>query len=374
MLAERSGTFLPTVTEHHLLRAALLSDRDEVVASLEEWKARVDLNDVEYGSFRLLPLLYRNLQSLGIADDAMPRLKGILRNAWVRNQLVLEQGLSAVEALRAHGLDVLVLKGAALLADGSYAENALRPMEDLDLLVRPQDYREALRFLQAEGWRLHPESIDADWYLPFRHAAALRRGTAEIDLHWASIRDRFEGDESFWDDARSATLLGRRISILSPADQLLQTCGHASARNVDVAPIRWVADAVSLLRRHGDAIDWDRVVDVARERRLSCAVAACLRYLEQGLSVAVPPHVLLLLERDATMLDRISLRVRNSYGPIIYLYVLSVWLRLAFARPRRAIPTRLAQLPHYVRFYFRLQPDASLTRFVLSKVRARVGV
>jgi hypothetical protein len=370
--AVRSGTFVPTLAEHHLLRASLLGDRNAVRESLAQWKSRVHLDDVEYGSFRLLPLFYRNLQRHGIDDDAMPRLKGIYRNAWVRNQLLVEHGLRALRTLREHDIDSIVLKGAALVADRSYAELALRPMEDFDLLVRPHAFRRAIDVLRASGWAFHPTSVDPEWYLPFRHAVALRNGNAELDLHWTSIRDRFDGEESFWEDAIDAKLMGENVRVLSPVDQLVQLCGHASARNVDVAPIRWVADAWFLLTQQGLAFDWTRLVEVARQRELSFPMRRCLEYLDLGLGVAVPHGVILELEHHSSIVSRVSLKLRNSYGPAIYIYVIALWLRFACARPRRQTPHRLRLLPRYVRFYFRLESDASLLRFAARKLLVRV--
>ncbi|HEX2833815.1 MAG TPA: nucleotidyltransferase family protein [Thermoanaerobaculia bacterium] len=371
--AHRSGTFMPTRVEHHLLRASLSADAVAVRASFDEWKASVDLNDVEYGSLRLLPLLYRNLQKHGIDDAVMPRLKGIYRNAWVRNQLVVQHGLRAMRALREQGIASIVLKGASLVADGSYAELALRPMEDFDLLVAPDEFRRAVDVLRDGGWNFHPASVEAEWYLPYRHAVAFRNGSGELDLHWASIRDRFHGDDAFRRASVDAKLLGEDVRVLAPPDQLLQACGHASARNVDVAPIRWVADVWFLLAKHGDAFDWQRVVSGARDRDLSFAALRCLEYLHVGLGANIPLTVLLELERDSGIASRVSLKLRNSYGPAIYAYVLSVWLRLAFAKPYRGIPRRVALLPKYVRFYFRLPQDASLMRFVARKLRARLA-
>jgi hypothetical protein len=302
----------------------------------------------------------------------MPRLKGIYRNAWVRNQLLVEHGLRALRTLRAHDIDSIVLKGAALVADGSYAELALRPMEDFDLLVRPHEFRRAIDVLRASGWAFHPASVDPEWYLPYRHAVALRNGSGELDLHWTSIRDRFDGDASFWENAIDATLMGEDVRVLSPVDQLVQLCGHASARNVDVAPIRWVADAWFLLAQHGEAFDWPGVVEMAHERDLSFAMRRCLEYLDLGLGVAMPHTVILELEHHSSVASRVSLKLRNSYGAAIYLYVAALWLRFAFARPRRETPRRLRLLPKYVRFYFRLESNASLTRFAARKLLARI--
>ncbi len=61
--------------------------------------------------------------------------------------------MSVVAALRAAGVEVVALKGAAL-AFFHYEEPALRPMGDLDLLLRePRDLGRATAALSGAGWR-----------------------------------------------------------------------------------------------------------------------------------------------------------------------------------------------------------------------------
>jgi hypothetical protein len=62
----------------------------------------------------LLPLLYRNLDSLAIDDPALPQLKGVYRNSWYRNQRVFAAGREALERPRASSVERLVVGGLAL--------------------------------------------------------------------------------------------------------------------------------------------------------------------------------------------------------------------------------------------------------------------
>ena len=82
------GSPFPNQAQELLLKASLF-ERTEMLPAFTEWKALVDFEkDVEHGSFRQLPLLYYNLNSNNVEDDIVPRLKGIYRQAWSKNQIL----------------------------------------------------------------------------------------------------------------------------------------------------------------------------------------------------------------------------------------------------------------------------------------------
>ncbi len=59
----------PTRQQELLLRAALL-DGDSARESWKEWRSAIDIDLIDLGSQRLLPLLYRNLNRLEIEDPS----------------------------------------------------------------------------------------------------------------------------------------------------------------------------------------------------------------------------------------------------------------------------------------------------------------
>ena len=191
--------WLPTPEQELLLQAAL-GRGDEVSRYWPEWRRRVDLDDVELASFRLLPLAYLNLREHGIEDPDLGRLKGVYRQAWARNQLQ-QQGLDeALRLLHGSGIETMLLKGSALL-HGVYSSPAARTMEDLDVLVAPERARRAIDTLVASGWDIFPDEVIPDSRLPLMHAVHLRRSLAEwinIDLHRRAIAWRYHGDDDFW--------------------------------------------------------------------------------------------------------------------------------------------------------------------------------
>ena len=342
-LARESGTFLPTFEQHHLLRAALLRDAAQVRESFDTWKSRVALDAIDSGSLRLLPLLYRNLKRLGIDDAMMPRLKGVYRQTWFRNQLILEHGAIALRALDAAGITAIKLKGAALVPI-AYDEPALRPMEDFDLLVAREDFSRAVDVLRREGWSFQPALADPEPHFVFQHAVGFRReGGGELDLHW------------------SAMGLPRGITKLSNADLLLQVCAHATLLNPYTPPIRWAGDAFLLLSRGEFA--WDDLVESARVRGWSLVMRHCLTYLRDGLGVAVPDGVIATLKRQGRLRERIALAVRNGRGRMVYVQFLVEWLQHGLVEPRR-----LVLLPRFLRSYCRVTSTATLVRLVTSRL------
>jgi len=65
----------PNRDQELLLRAALLQGGPALDA-WNEWRRAVNVDVIDYGSHRMVPLLYRNMQRHGVKDPLMERLKG----------------------------------------------------------------------------------------------------------------------------------------------------------------------------------------------------------------------------------------------------------------------------------------------------------
>ena len=256
---ERLDPWWPTARQSLLLRAALLS-RESAVTAWRDWRESGDLADVDRGSFRLLPLLYRNLTRHNIDDPQLPRLRGVYRQAWYRNQLAMERAHEAARTLTAAGIPVMALKGAALI-DGIYGESGARPMDDVDLMVPRRSATKALLILGEAGWS-SPTHRSGDFRRALRivHGVALVRANGlPIDLHWRLLDESNAGDATFWEAAEPLPFGDSSVLRLCPADQLLHLSVHG-IRWDPVPPIRWAADIYLLLERRGADVDWERLV------------------------------------------------------------------------------------------------------------------
>jgi hypothetical protein len=284
---------LPDRRSLELLRAGLLRG-DDAQRAWEGWNAEVGLDHLDEGSFRLLPLVYRNLSRQGIRVPENNTLKGIYRKSWCKNQLLFHRIAAILASLNAVGVPTMALKGAAL-SRLHYRDDGVRPMRDVDVLVPIDRVHEAVALLEGTGWRRltwTPDRLESG-FLRFRHAIGYVRGDhEEFDLHWRSL---FRANDpawetSLWKGAVPLEIHGQRTLALDPTGQLIHACLHGMEAN-EIAPIRWIADAMAILES-SEAIRWEFVVDFARRNRLQLFVGPALDYLVTTFGAPVPPDVL----------------------------------------------------------------------------------
>lgn len=121
---------------------AALDDGETARRAWQEWREIYPFEKLEPASKRLLPLVYHNLQILGIADALMPQVKQIHRETFRDNQILFREIKRIIEDFESSGIRTLLLKGAAL-SSRYYASSALRSMSDADLMVEPASVFEA---------------------------------------------------------------------------------------------------------------------------------------------------------------------------------------------------------------------------------------
>jgi hypothetical protein len=176
-------------------------------------------------------------------------------------------GHRALEVLADGGVDALVVKGPGIAA--RYQRPAWRPYSDLDLLVRPREFRRAARLLAAAGW--HADTVAPRAYFARRCAEGVnlsRSGQDRVDLHhhvppwvWGSQLD-FD-----WLWARSEPVDGGEYSFrcAGTVDNLLISALHViSDRSAPGASLMAWQDLAELAR----AVDPSALRDAARSRRL----------------------------------------------------------------------------------------------------------
>lgn len=294
---EYGGAWRPTPQQELLLRAALWQG-DAARVAWEQWRAEVRLPQLDVGSQRLLPLLYQNQRALAIAHPEMPLFKQVYQQHWLKGQLLMRQGVRALQALTAANIPTLLLKAAALIPL-YYQDPALRPTTDIDVVVPTARAREALYVLHEIGWQTvnQPLAEMKNEYLTRHYAHTLKNASrVSIDLHRhvLSIETRVDGDAEFWAGAQPLDFYGIATHALNPADQLLHTCAHGTGWN-PVPPIRWVADAYMILARA--QVDWSRLLRQAVAHELVTCLRHTLPYLRDALHAQIPDAALDELRR-----------------------------------------------------------------------------
>lgn len=344
-----------------LLRAAVLPPA-KAGESWAAWRAADgDLEHLDRASARLLPQIYRNLCSVVPNDPLMPRLKRAYREAWSGNQMKVERGAEALRALEDAGIRTLVLKGAAV-GPLYYDSLGARPIEDVDVAVPSDEALRAVDVLEREG--LHP--IDRrvrELLLPLSSHAFFDREGFGVDLH-ATVLLQPEADEPFWSASVPFRVSGVDTRALCATDQLIHACLHGF-RWHGVVPIRWIADAMRVLRVE---VDWDRLRGVAAQAGLGAPLADTLGYLRSEFEAPVPRAVLATLraarpsaaERRAHRMVSRPLPKRTAVEMLSFL-----WVRYrALARLRSERPGAAGFLFYVQGYWGRPSPRRVLGRLL----------
>ena len=240
---------------------------------------------------RLLPLVWWNLGGAAAPDPAVRALGPAYHESWSRFQGQVAAAERVLAALHAGGVRTLLLKGLPL-ALTVYARPALRAMADIDVLVAPEDRDAAAALLGRLGYRAlrHPGAGE----LAVMHSVGLvGPDGSTADLHWYALQECCHpgADATLWEHAVPCGVGGVEALAPSPEGLLLTALAHGVRWNGE-PPARWAVDSVTLLRRHGSALDWDRLCADAQRRRLAYLLAATLAWLTAELAAPVPGEVL----------------------------------------------------------------------------------
>ena len=142
-------------------------------------------------------------------------------------------------------------------------------MGDFDVLIPTQQVLEVIVLLTSMGWTARVRALEAltDDCRAVRHTQAFRDSSGcELDLHWniLSGNPEADADNDFWEGAHEVKIQDLPTFTLNPKDQPL----HVAAWEDAVRHVRWVADAMMILKVAKSEIDWNRFLIQARKRQL----------------------------------------------------------------------------------------------------------
>ncbi|MEB3829142.1 nucleotidyltransferase family protein [Phormidium sp. CCY1219] len=249
----------PTFEQKRLLQAAVETS-EKAIAYWEEWSASVNIETLDSESYRLLPLLYRNLSQYHIGDRPLAKLKGVYRRTWCENQVIFKKLTEILQEFEAASIPSLLIKDAALCLL-YYSDIGERTIHNFEILVCGEDAITAMKILSRMGWkpkkpipdRLSPS--DCVWEFTTQSNLSLM-------LRWHLFWDAFGEplEETFWQGARKTAVGDTFTHVLHPTDRLFYISVAGGSRT-PVVPLVRLADACRILQVDGDEIDGDELRD-----------------------------------------------------------------------------------------------------------------
>lgn len=255
------------------------------------------------------PLLDVRLRAAGAAVAAPHQ---VLQELHVRsccqalsNRQLFAELAPVLSALTAAGIPVIVLKGA-MLAEVVYRNESVRPMGDVDLLVRAADVRETGRVLVNLGYRAGAPSENAPDYATHHHVNPYhKRGAVPIEIHRSIVPliGPVQVDlEGMWGRARPARIAGIDVLALSAEDLLLHLCVHVAYNHGFQVPLRALYDIAATVGHYRQEIDWRRFRTIVSETGSGRGVSCALQAVHHLFGTAVSPLALGGAEEPSVLL------------------------------------------------------------------------
>ncbi len=257
-------------TSHSHIEAPTPKRNDWVADAAVDWELVWEVAASE----RVAPLLYRATRGVdSIPEWWRERCRAAYHETGILNTLRLQELKTLLSDFRTAGLDVILLKGAALI-ELVYGNPALRPMVDLDFLVRREDVDVALAVFDRREYRKSGNEIARGSTLAYENEALLQKESPygwQVELHWhlfdSPYYQRRLSESEWWRTAVAMTVEGEDALCLSPEWTIIHLCGHLIFHHQGRG-LLWWNDLADLVRLKKDDIHWDYVVTQAQAARM----------------------------------------------------------------------------------------------------------
>lgn len=322
----------------------------------------------------IAPLLHQRLHPLPAWAQLPEPMQGWLREQHHLNRERLVRMMAelreVLQAAHDASIPLVPLKGSALVFH-HYSDPALRPMADLDLLLRPQDEAALARLLDRLGYALTEATP--------RHRSYERRGPIQplvthgehpdnprgLELH-TEVREAFWGirydvTEEMW--AGEQASFGGAMARLAPPVALMQHLLIHASTDIIAGKARLVRlYDVALLGARLSETEWEVLLAAAHRRGEERLLFGPLLLTQRYLAFSPPAAVMETLERGTPAPLRAFLgRATLSYLSFCNPLSLTLRERLCWHRAGRerlsAILYRLFPPPEEIR---QLHPDTAL--------------
>lgn len=268
----------------------------------------------------VMPLLYRSLSRVDrqlVPPETMARLRMLYMQNAARNIRLTRELLRLLDLFEAKGIQAIPFKGPALTQQ-IYGDITYRSFVDLDIIVHRKDVLLAKEVLISEDYQpevaLNPAQekvfIASECEYNFRHKA---KGIL-VEVHWRINPSCYcisFDVEDVWPRASTTELDGRRVSTLSPEDQLISLCIHGARHNWK--EMKHICDAAGLVNLQKD-LDWEKAICFAREQHIERIVLLGLLLAERLFRVQPPEDISIRMTQNSALQHLASRLEHNLYA------------------------------------------------------------
>ena len=248
------------------------------------------------GYHAVVPLVHRTLRRVDpmiVPQPFRSRLEGAMKMHLHRNLFLTASLIQLFQLLRRQGIPVLPYKGP-VLATFVYGHASLRQFADLDLIVPPDSFDDALRILKCEG--LEPQlngQPNVAGELRRKDCCLVRpQDLLRVELHWAPVPAHIPlqiPETLLWGEQQQVEVAGTSFPCPSVDALFLLLCVHGTRHRWE--RLGWICDVAELIRRHPSK-NLDSLHELAARLGLERAFLLGLFLAADMLGAPIPRSVL----------------------------------------------------------------------------------
>ena len=329
----------------------LLCCQTEISGKDRDWLDKIQKDKIDWDYFLekareegISPLVFIRLPKVLISKNNTPKyVTDELRKDYyltaAKNTLIINELRNMLNVFNEAGLRVIVLKGAAL-AETAYGNLALRPMSDVDLLVKKEDLFSINQHLNGLGYFPSDRSVeDIDFsstYLTTLDYRNTSTNSPSFHIHWHFVNSTIPNDsyinnikmEDIWQDAQKASVANVETLIMAPHHLIIHLSEHALRVTHSLSKFSLLCDINEAINAYQDMLDWERLIKYSLKFKLDRMVYITLYFASRFLASKIPERVLLgLRPKHFSMGERIFINaISNNDRPtgLSYLVHLSM--------------------------------------------------
>ena len=223
-----------------------------------------------------------------------------------KNTLIFNETENILNVFNEAGLRVIVLKGAAL-AETAYNNLALRPMSDVDLLVKKEDLFSIDEQLKGIGYFPSDRSVDdidlSSTYLTTLDYRNTSANSPSFHIHWHFVNSSIPNYsyihniemEDIWQDAEKVNIANVETLIMAPHHLIIHLSEHALRVTHSLSKLSLLCDINEAINSYKDRLDWERLIKYSLKFKLDRMVYISLYFTSKFLTAKIPEGVLLRL-------------------------------------------------------------------------------
>jgi hypothetical protein len=260
---------------------------------------------IDWGLFKqlityhhLIPLAYLRLKDF---IDLLPAgsakfIKNNSYNTLKHAHYYWREFAQILDLFEQSAVTLVPIKGVAFLAD-IYQETFLRPMVDIDILVREKELSKAEAILLGLGYKKDLRGLKEEYWRQDQYHIAFSKNNGNfmllVELHWALDYKRKKRHllPEIWQRLRDVRYDGKIIRLLSPEDSLFSLALHSRRLGENLC-LKNVYDAILLMRKYEADFDWDYCLSMCEKYDMRVTLFFLLAQMQFLSGYTSPEHVL----------------------------------------------------------------------------------